>query len=130
VAVGDGSGVGDGDGRGVGVGVGVGLGLGMGVGVGVGVGLGLGSGIGVGVGLGLCSGADVAVGVGGGDSSNGFSGFSVSSAGEGVARSPELDPGSDHPPALSPFTKFACNRVSPCRLITGPSNFPRTIFPV
>src|SRR5437868_14089083 len=48
----------------------------------------------------------------------------------GVEARVRVDPGSDESPTLSPWTKVACNRVWPCSLITGPSNFPRTILPV
>jgi hypothetical protein len=75
-------------------------------------------------------------GVGAGDSLEGVFGFSGSSSGEtvglavAVAVADAIDPGSDHPPTLSPLSKFACSLVFCCSLITGPSNFPRTILPV
>jgi hypothetical protein len=74
--------------------------------------------------------------VGAGVSLEDVSGFSASGCAEtvglavAVAVGSAIEPGSDQPPAFSPLAKFACNLVLPCSLITGPSNFPRTILPV
>ena len=138
--------------RGVDVGLGLGriIGVGLGLGSTNGVGVGLGDGFRVAVGVGLGS-STVAVGVGDGlgegVSASCFSASSISSlgvgdaltrAGVGLGRSVGtalafavgIEPGSDQPPVFSPFTNSACNLVFPCCRITGPSNFPRTIFPV
>lgn len=138
-----GIGVGLGDGKVLGANVGIGdangVGVGLGVGKIIGVGVGLGSfSLAVGIGLGSSK-ASVGLGEGEGigDRVSSFSASSISSFGvgdafarSGLALAVGVDPGSDQPPAFSPFTKFACNLVFPCSRITGPSNFPRTIFPV
>ena len=123
---------------GAGVGVGVAVGLGVGIHRGVGIGVGntdmIGVGVGVGVGFGDFDTAADAVGTAdGGDSTTGFA------LGAGVLLDCSLGdadgerlavPGSDQSLTFSPFANVACNRVLPCSLITGPSNFPRTILPV
>lgn len=123
-----GVGVGVGDiSRGVGVGLGIGLNVALGVGVGLGVvlgGVGLGRSVAVGVGDGIRAGLGVA------DSVGSSSASSACLLGTGVSTVALLDPGSDQPLTFSPLAKFACNRVFPCCLTTGPSNFPRTILPV
>jgi hypothetical protein len=117
-------------------GVGVGLGKVIGVAVGLGNNFNLAVDIGVGISKGSVALAD---GLGDGAAVNSFSAScSVSFFGIGETVTRVLgdavvagsDPGSDQPLAFSPFTKFACNLVFPCCLITGPSNFPPTILPV
>ena len=122
VRLGDATGIGVGVGDGVSLGVGVGVAIGDGFGVGVGDGVGFGDGDGVRVGDGegrsICGVSIGSVSVGSADCSLAF--------GVGVRAAP----GSDQSPAFSPLTNVVCNRVWPCSLTTGPSNFPWTILPV
>jgi hypothetical protein len=130
VAVGVGPGVAVGVDRGVGVGLGVSVGDGVALGVdgGVGDGVTLDGGVGRGVGIGVGDGERNSVnGVSAGSASIGFVGSSFA---PGVALTANVDPGSSQLLTLSPLTKVACNFVFPCIRMTGPSNFPRTIFPV
>ena len=133
---------------GLGVPVGVGLGVCKGVGVDVDFGVGVGAGVGVDVGRGVALGKrgndGVGIGVGSDQivddgkacSTAGSRGFSVGpgragcSVGFGLGLAAARDPGSNHGPACSPFAKTARNVVLPCSRSTGPSNFPRAIFPV
>ena len=130
---------GDGDREGAGVGVGdedrrrdcVGDDGGVDVGVGDDDGVAVGEGDGVGNSVGGTGDGD---GDGDGRSTTGSSVGCISAVSVdcfcGVEARVRVDPGSDQSPTLSPLTKVACNRVWPCSLITGPSNFPRTILPV
>jgi hypothetical protein len=144
----------------IGVNVGNGLGVENGVCVGVAVGIAtiasaevrtagvdlvLGDAVGVNLGFGIgVEGAAVALGVDRGDGvgvvegdadsigslsdSDGDSFFVAAFA--VVAARTDVVPGSDQPLVISPLANVACNRVCPCSLITRPSNFPWTIFPV
>ena len=124
----------------VGVRVAAGVDLGIGVDVGIGVNFGVGSGVDLGVAVALGVDLGEAVGVATGDADSAGSsdptdslsaaaGDSSFAAAGGVVTARAIRPGSDQPLACSPFANVACNRVCPCSLITGPSNFPRTILP-
>jgi hypothetical protein len=117
---------------------GVGVGLGKVIGVGVGLGNNFSLAVDIGVGISKAS-VGLADGLGDGAAVNSLSASSsvfLFGVGETLTRAvgdavlAGSDPGSDQPLAFSPFTKFACNLVFPCSLITGPSNFPPTILPV
>ena len=119
-----------------GVGVAVGVAVAGGVGIGVGIAVEVGRGVetrigerdGIGVGK-ICSAvgsSTVGVPAGFGDS-----GFAVGiGVGVDVDAPSSTEPGSDQAPTFSPLVNVVCNRVVPCSLMTGPSNFPRTILPV
>jgi len=101
--------------NGVGIGVDVRTGVGVEVDFGVAVAVGAGVDVDPRGGGAVGSGVGVTIAIDDGDS-----------RGTGVV----VDPGSDQSPTLSPLANVACNRVWPCSLITGPSNFPRAILPV